>query len=146
MHVVCRLPSKKMISGHLPLNPIVIAARRKFTHQMKCLLDNPVNNAFLAVETICGQVSCRLIVMCRCVDQIDICIKYVDILAFFRQVIKNGLLTHIIKRLLTAHRGWAKFLNLVRPGSKTNLTTPVGPFRCLVIISSVISRSGVSGL
>ena len=48
--------------------------------------------------------------------------------------------------LLIQFIGRAKFLNLVKAGSKTNFTTPVGPFRCLVIINSVISRSGVSGL
>jgi hypothetical protein len=41
-------------------------------------------------------------VMYRYVEQIDIYIKYVDILASFRQVIKNGLLTHMIKTAPTS--------------------------------------------
>ena len=40
----------------------------------------------------------------------------------------------------------AKFSNVVYSFKKAILTTPVGPFRCLPIMSSLIPLSAVSGL
>ena len=43
-------------------------------------------------------------------------------------------------------QGDARFLNRVNWGSNRSLQVPTGPFRCLVMITSVMPRSGVSGL